>query len=94
MFDQKLKILTSILGSYYKSSDELLFHCPRCEHHKRKLSLNIDKNVFKCWVCDYKGKDIYRIVKRFGDYVQKQDWKAFTNTVDVENFTTKLFDDL
>ena len=94
MFDQKLKILTSILGSYYKSSDELLFHCPRCEHHKRKLSLNIDKNVFKCWVCDYKGKDIYRIVKRFGDYGQKQDWKAFTNTVDVENFTTKLFDDL
>ena len=92
MFDEKLKILTSVLGNFYRSSNELLFHCPHCEHHKRKLSLNIEKNAFKCWVCDYKGKDIYRVVRRFGDYGQKQDWKALTNTVDVENFTTKLFD--
>ena len=92
MFDKKLKILTSVLGNYYKSSSEMLFYCPRCEHHKRKLSLNIEKNVFKCWVCDYKGKDIYRIIKRYGEYNQKQDWKALTNTVDVENFTTQLFD--
>lgn len=92
MFDKKLKILTSVLGNYYKSNNEMLFHCPRCEHHKKKLSLNVEKNVFKCWVCDYKGKDIYRIVKRYGDYNQKQEWKALTNTVDVENFTTQLFD--
>tara|TARA_R110002074_G_scaffold283783_3_gene455407 strand:+ start:2016 stop:2957 length:942 start_codon:yes stop_codon:yes gene_type:complete len=92
MFNKKLKILTSVLGDYYKSNSEMLFHCPRCEHHKRKLSLNVDKNVFKCWVCDYKGKDIYRIIKRHGDYNQKQDWKALTSTVDVENFTTQLFD--
>jgi len=94
MFEQKLKILTSILGTFYRSSNELLFHCPRCEHHKHKLSLNVEKNVFKCWVCDYKGKDIYRIVRRYGDYELKQNWKAFTNTVDVENFTTQLFGDL
>ena len=92
MFDKKLKILTSVLGDYYKSNSEMLFHCPRCEHHKRKLSVNVEKNVFKCWVCDYKGKDVYRIIKRYGEYNQKQEWKALTNTVDVENFTTQLFD--
>ena len=92
MFDEKLKILTSVLGNFYRSNNELLFYCPHCEHHKRKLSINIEKNAFKCWVCDYKGKDIYRVVRRFGDHGQKQDWRALTNTVDVENFTTKLFD--
>ena len=93
MFDGKLKILTSILGGFYRSGEELLFYCPRCEHHKQKLSVNIEKNVFKCWVCDWRGKDIYRIVRRYGIYDQKQDWRALTNTVDVENFTSTLFGD-
>jgi len=91
VYDKKLKILTSILGGFYRSGRELLFHCPRCEHHKQKLSVNVEKNVFKCWVCDWRGKDIYRIVRRYGVYDQKQDWKALTSTVDIENFTTNLF---
>ena len=93
MQDKKLKILTSILGRYYSSSDEKLFHCPRCEHHKQKLSVNIEKNVFKCWVCDYKGKDLYRLVKRYGPYEQRRKWKELTSTVDVENFTSNLFEE-
>lgn len=94
MQDKKLKILTSVLGRYYSSSDEKLFHCPRCEHHKQKLSVNVEKNVFKCWVCDYKGKDLYRIIKRYGVYEQRRKWKELTSTVDVENFTANLFDQL
>jgi DNA primase len=93
MQDKKLKILTSILGRHYSSSDEKLFHCPRCEHHKQKLSVNIEKNVFKCWVCDYKGKDLYRLVKRYGPYEQRRKWKELTSTVDVENFTSNLFEE-
>tara|TARA_Y100000310_G_C20696547_1_gene826126 strand:+ start:962 stop:1903 length:942 start_codon:yes stop_codon:yes gene_type:complete len=91
VFDKKLKILTSILGGFYRSGNELLFYCPRCEHHKQKLSVNVEKNVFKCWVCDWRGKDIYRIVRRYGVYDQKHDWRALTSTVDVENFTSTLF---
>lgn len=92
MQDKKLKILTSILGNYYSSSNEKLFYCPHCEHHKQKLSVNVEKNVFKCWVCDYKGKDLYRIVRRYGIYEQRRNWKELTSTVDVENFSTSLFE--
>ena len=61
----KKNILTEVLGSSYSSKDELLFHCPFCKHHKKKLSVNIDKGFFKCWVCDTKGGISY-IIKRFG----------------------------
>ena len=59
----KAKIVEEILGKYYNSGDEMLFHCPRCNHHKPKMSVNIDKDVFKCWVCDYSGTSIYRLVR-------------------------------
>lgn len=89
--DRKLKILKNILGDFYKNSAEHLFHCPRCEHHKRKLSINLDKNVFKCWVCDWAGGDIYRIVRRYGSYGSKQEWQSFSQRVEIENFAQKLF---
>jgi len=88
----KLGILKSILGQYYSSGEEYVFHCSRCEHHKKKLSVNIEKNVFKCWVCDWRGKDIYRIVRRYGTYDQKQTWKSFGTAVDIVNFSTALFE--
>ena len=50
MSERKLRIIKDFLGSYYKSKDEFLFHCPKCKHHNKKLSLNFDKNVFKCWI--------------------------------------------
>ena len=92
MFKTKLEILKSILGQYYCSGEEYMFYCPRCEHHKKKLSINLDKNVFKCWICDWRGRDIYRVVRRYGIYDQKQTWKSFGNTVDVANFSSKLFE--
>ncbi|MEO5367684.1 MAG: hypothetical protein H7831_15270 [Magnetococcus sp. WYHC-3] len=51
-----------------------MFHCPFCDHHKKKLSINLEKNVFKCWVCGRSGKDIGIVVKRFGSQVQFNEW--------------------
>ena len=42
---KKRKILNEVLGGSYRSSHEYLYHCPKCKHHKKKLSVNIDKNV-------------------------------------------------
>ena len=58
MFERKVRIITDFLGSYQKSKDEFLFFCPKCKHHNPKLSVNFDKDVFKCWVCDYNGRSI------------------------------------
>ncbi len=88
---EKLKILKNILGDCHHRSDEALFYCPKCDHHKKKLSLNITKNVFKCWVCDWSGKNIYRIVRRYGTTDQRYQWKSFVDEVEIERFNEKLF---
>ena len=92
MLESKLNILKEILGAYYKSGDsEYLFHCPRCEHHKRKLSINIEKKVFKCWVCDWSGRNLYRVVRNYGTFSHKNEWKKQFNQIEIENFSEKLF---
>lgn len=80
--EEKLSILKDILGYCYKSGDEYLFYCKKCNHEKRKLSVNIEKNVFKCWICEYKGTNLFRLVKRYGSFLQRQKWQEFSNTID------------
>ena len=80
------RILHETLGHYADKGSELLFKCPECGHHKRKVSVNLDKNVFKCWICDYRGRNIRRVVRRFGTYLQLQAWDAITNRSDLEKF--------
>ena len=82
MLGRKIKILEDFLGSYYNSKDELLFNCPKCEHHKKKLSVNIDKDVFKCWVCDYNGRSITRLVFAYGGPQNREQWKKECGIVD------------
>ena len=88
---KKLQILKGILGSFYRSNDEYLFSCPKCSHHKRKLSLNLEKDAFKCWVCDFSGRSIQRLVRKYGDYRQRLGWKELTNVIDVLSFSEDLF---
>ena len=83
---EKLRILREILGHNHKSNEERLFRCPYCEHHKPKLSVNIGKNVYKCWVCDTRGQNIYHLVRRFGAYKHRQDWLQFEEEVDYSAF--------
>jgi len=80
------KILHETLGQYSDKGNELLFACPACDHHKRKFSVNLDKNAYKCWICDYRGRNLRRVVRRFGSYIQLQKWDAITNRSDLERF--------
>ena len=82
MLERKRKILNNFLGRSYKSNEEYLYKCPKCGHHKRKLSVNFDKNVFKCWICDYSGKNIFYLVRSHGSHADKQDWKKVSNIID------------
>lgn len=82
MRDKKLKALTEILGTPYRSGDEYLFNCPYCEHHKRKMSINLDKNYYKCWACDTSGRNIYWLVRRFGEHQHKALWRDLTASID------------
>ena len=90
--DEKISILKDILGYYSREgANQLLFKCPSCNHHKRKLSINIEKGLFKCWVCDWSGRNLYKILRRFGTYHQKQTWRRFDQQTDINHFAEKLF---
>jgi len=80
------KILHETLGNYIEKGSELLFSCPSCGHHKRKFSINLDKSVYKCWVCDYRGRNIRRIVRSYGSYNQLQKWDSISERSDLERF--------
>jgi DNA primase len=76
--NEKFAILTNLLGRSFKSSGEHLFTCPYCNHHKHKFSINIEKNMYKCWICDQRGKNLYRIIRRFGTFSQQEKWKELS----------------
>ena len=80
------KILHETLGNYIDKGSELLFTCPSCNHHKRKFSVNLDKSVYKCWVCDYRGRNIRRVIRSYGTYSQLQKWDAISVRTDLERF--------
>lgn len=65
--------------------------CPVCGHHKRKLAINLEKKAYHCWVCDYRGRNIRRLVRRFGTYTQLKKWDEITGRIDYDKFAEDLF---
>lgn len=85
MDTEKLNVLKRVLGGYYRSGDEILFYCPKCKHHKRKMSVNLELNAFKCWICDYSSRGIHRLVRRYGDFKSRRDWEKLDDKIDLAN---------
>jgi len=83
---QKLNLLSDVLGWHYPAGTEYVFHCKFCDHHKKKLSVNIEKNKYKCWICDTSGNDIRYLVRRFGARNQLDQWDVLTNRVNLSGF--------
>ena len=87
------KVLHETLGTYYDKGEELLFSCPVCNHHKNKFSVNLDKNAYKCWVCDYRGRNIRRLIRRFGTHTQLASWNQLSDETDLQRFNNLFMDD-
>jgi len=87
MNTKKISILKDTLGSFYKSKNEHLFFCPFCKHHKKKMSVNIARSVFKCWVCDTKGGISY-LIKRFGTQENQYQWELLNQEIDMTSVST------
>ena len=46
------------------------YFCPKCNHHKRKLEINLNQDspnfgTFNCWVCNFKSKSPKALLKVF-----------------------------
>jgi len=85
---EQLKLLKSVFNYGYQQKNEHLFFCPICPvpHHKPKLSVNLKKNKFHCWICNAGGESVYYLIKRFGKFSQQQEWLSYTNEKDVSEF--------
>jgi hypothetical protein len=69
-----LVLLESVLGKGHPTSKgNVAFHCPFCNHHKRKLEVQLDtneknENPWNCWTCppknNSKGKTIKSLLKK------------------------------
>ena len=89
---ENLNVLVDFLGRYRsEGSNQYLFFCPSCKHHRQKLSINVEKNMFKCWICDYSGKSIFKLIKKFGSYKHRQEWSRLNNYIDLSDFSEQLF---
>jgi DNA primase len=65
-----LGYIENILGKSYKRAREnYAFTCPKCNHRKPKLEINMatnekGENPFECWVCGFKGRTIKSLLKQ------------------------------
>ena len=59
-------IIDEHLGSsmQHKKSGEISYYCPFCNHHKRKLQVNINTQKWHCWTCDSKGQTITSLLRK------------------------------
>ena len=60
-----VKLLEKVLyPSYEMKGGEHAFHCPFCNHHKKKLQVNFETQKWHCWVCNQGGHKIGILLRK------------------------------
>ena len=60
-----LELLEQVFGNGYKlKNGEIAFHCKFCNHHKKKLQINLENQKWHCWVCNSGGQKIVQLLKK------------------------------
>ena len=50
--------------SYQMKNGEHAFHCPFCNHHKKKMQVNLETQKWHCWVCNAGGHKIGILLRK------------------------------
>ena len=60
-----ITLLEKVLNkSYQMKNGEHAFHCPFCNHHKKKLQVNLETQKWHCWVCNVGGYKIGILLRK------------------------------
>jgi len=70
----------------YIVDDEIMFFCPKHDHHKRKLCINLNSQKCHCWVCDLSARSVLSLFKKLNF-----DTSLLKNT---RYYTEETFDDV
>ena len=86
-FGPKINFLEKLFGKgqYFHSQKEWACFCPFCFHRKQKLSINLDNDVWHCWVCNKSGRSLFLLIKKVGTYADAKEY--------VEKFKPKYLKD-
>lgn len=89
---EKLENLRRILGfEKFSKGNEVIFNCKNphgCNgnHHRDKLSVNLETDEFHCWVCQWAGQNLKKIF-RLGD---KGVYRRYSDTISEEKTEKKV----
>lgn len=86
VLEKRYEILKEIFNGdaiFNRVKSEVVLFCPKHDHHKRKLSVNVKKNEYHCWVCGYSGKKIFFLLK---ENANKDQAKRYIETLGI-NFS-------
>jgi DNA primase len=72
-------ILTEMFGFPRKSSPNIIeveHNCPKCDTGRNKfnLAINLEKKVFQCWACGYRGR-IRKLIYDYGSVYHQERYK-------------------
>lgn len=57
--------LEQVFGNGYKlKNGEIAFYCKFCNHHKKKLQINLESQKWHCWVCNAGGQKIVQLLRK------------------------------
>ena len=58
-------LLEKVLNKGYQMKNgEIAFHCPFCNHHKKKLQVNLETQKWHCWVCNKGGYKVGILLRK------------------------------
>ena len=81
-----INLLESFLGTgKINSNDNVAFHCPFCNHHKKKLEVNVGSQHWHCWVCNASGRKISILARKLN-----VDRKKISKIIELTNDTDHL----
>ena len=73
-----IDLINTLLGKGNElKNSEVAYHCPFCNHYKRKLQINISSQYWQCWVCGQKGRKIISLFKKIS--AKKQHFEKLAN---------------
>lgn len=97
-------------GESNSSGEQITFDCPHCAAQaglergdgKHNLEVNVEKHVFKCWVCWEDGThgSIYKLIKKFGNknilnkYLKELEYLDFKKSFEDQKTINSLLDNV
>ena len=87
-----LQLVEQVLGKgTKKSGTNHAFHCPFCNHRKKKLEVELTtndrgENNWHCWTCDTKGKTLISLFRRLK--VGQKKFEKLNDLIGTKTYTT------